>query len=247
MTGKMESAWLALLACASLTVARPSGAIPPRVGSSPLPATQATAPDAPARAAEMAVRQVNDAVAVVRTLEAEPRMRARVKAAKGIFIIPHYARAALGVGASGGTGILLVRLSDGTWSQPAFYRTGGLSIGAQVGAEGGPLAMLLNNDKAVNKFRQNNMFSLSADAGLTVLNWSKLAQGAVGEGDVIAWASTSGLYGNVATVGLNGIRFNPTLTSAYYQRGVSVDEALSAKFPDPHGNVLKQALTDAAR
>lgn len=242
-TRGVRRAVLAIVVC---TVASAGGAAPPRHGATPFP----QAPDSSAAAentAGTALRLVNEAVVAVRALEAEPRMRQRLRTAKGIFLIPNYARAAVGVGASAGTGILLVRLPDGTWSQPAFYRTGGLSIGAQLGAEGGPLAMLLNNDKAVSKFRQNNMFSLSADAGLTVLNWAKLAQSAVGEGDVIAWAGTSGLYGNVATVGLNGIRFNPTLTNAYYQGGITVDDALSGRVPDPHGNSLKNALWELAQ
>nr|WP_315222696.1 hypothetical protein [uncultured Duganella sp.] len=53
-------------------------------------------------------------------------------------------------------------------------------------------------------------FALSAEAGLTVLNWSKLAQGTVGTGDVVAWSGTKGLFGGAVAVGLRDIRFNQT-------------------------------------
>lgn len=84
--------------------------------------------------------------------------------AKGVFIVPTYGRVALGVGGSGGAGVLLVKRDDGTWSDPAFYNIGGISVGVQAGAEGGPIAMVLNNEKGVSRFMQKNNFSLSADA-----------------------------------------------------------------------------------
>lgn len=58
---------------------------------------------------------------------------------------------------------------------------------------------MLNNEKAVERFKRKNNFALSADAGLTVVNWAKIAHGSVGAGDVVAWTGTAGLLGNVAT------------------------------------------------
>ncbi|MYM76313.1 hypothetical protein GTP56_29650, partial [Duganella sp. FT134W] len=118
--------------------------------------------------------RVTDAMRVVRQLEAEPRMKQLLQQAKGVLIVPAYGRAALGVGAHGGAGLLLLKRADGSWSGPAFYDLGGLTVGLQAGAEGGALAMVLNNDKAVGEFMKKNNFSLSAAAGLTVFNWSKL-------------------------------------------------------------------------
>ena len=48
---------------------------------------------------------------------------------------------------------------------------------------------------------------MSTDSSLTVVNWSKLAQGSVGIGDMVAWAEAKDLCGNVASVGINDIRF----------------------------------------
>jgi hypothetical protein len=52
---------------------------------------------------------------------------------------------------------------------------------------------VLVNAKAVASFRNKNNFSLSADAGLTVVDWNKYAQGTVGKSDVVAWSGTKGL------------------------------------------------------
>jgi lipid-binding SYLF domain-containing protein len=189
---------------------------------------------------------VSDAVAVVRKIERVDRMRDVLNRAKGIFIVPSYGRAAVGVGASGGTGILLVRHADGKWSDPVFYNTGGLSVGLQAGAEGGNLVLLLNNDKAVNEFLKKNNFSVNAKAGLTVVNWNKMVQGSAGTGDVVAWSDTKGLFGDVVTVEVNDIRFSQKLTNAYYHRSLSASDVIVGKTSNAQSAPLVDALAAVA-
>lgn len=233
---------LTLCAAASLL------ALPPAFSQSADPATsipstssgQSRDPEA------AATKRVNDAVAVVKKMESDPTMRKVLESAKGVFIVPAYGRAALGVGGQGGAGVLLVRKSSDTWSDPAFYNIGGINVGAQVGAEIGSIAFALNNEKAVQRFTGKNNFSLSADAGLTVMNWAKLAEGSTGAGDVTAWAGTRGLFGNVATVGINDIRFNQRVTNAYYHQNqnLSAMDVINGKVKNPGADDLKQALAE---
>jgi lipid-binding SYLF domain-containing protein len=226
-------------ACA-LTLASASGVVAAQAAPGrPAAETPAAVPSAQEGAA---VRHVTDAAAVVQRMAAEPRMRELLQQAKGIFVVPRYGRAALGVGASGGAGVLLIRRADGAWSDPVFYNIGGISAGAQVGAEAGPIALVLNNEKAVSKFMQKNQFSLNANAGLTLINWSKAAQGSVGSGDVVLWAGTKGLYGNLVAVGVNDIRFSQGLTDAYYHQRVTVADVFAGKYSNPHSAIIKQAL-----
>lgn len=203
-------------------------------------AGQTTAPASRAEAA--ALKHVSDAVTVAQRMLEEPRMKELLQQAKGVFVVPTYGRAALGVGASGGAGVLLIKHADGGWSDPAFYNIGGISAGAQIGAEGGAIALILNNEKAVNKFMQKNQFSVNAAAGLTIVNWAKVAQGSLGDGDVVAWAGTKGLYGNLVAVGVSDIRYNRNLTDAYYHQTVAVGDALAGKYPNPQADALKQVL-----
>lgn len=210
------------------------------------PATQAPANAPSSKQEAAATKHVNDAVVVVRKMESEPDMNSLLQQAKGVFIVPTYGRAALGVGGNGGAGLLLVKRDDGTWSDPAFYNIGGISVGVQAGAEGGPIAMVLNNDKAVNRFMQKNNFSLSADVGLTVVNWAKMAQGSIGTGDVVAWAGTKGLFGNVVTLGVNDIRFNQNETAAYYHQTVAAKDVISGRVKNSQADMLKKALATAS-
>ena len=189
-----------------------------------------------------AIQHVNDAVAVVRRMETEPGMNKLLQQAKGVFIVPTYGRAAFVVGGSGGAGVLLAKRDDGVWGDPAFYNIGSLSVGAQAGVEGGPITLVLNNDKALNKFMQKNNFSISADTGLTVINWAKVAQDSVGTGDVVAWAGTKGLFGNVITLGINDIRFNQSTTNAYYHQTVDASDVIKGKVKNAQAATLREEL-----
>lgn len=230
-----------LMAACALALVSASGLAAAQDAPAAAPAAVAT-PAGVSRQEAAAIKHVSDAVTVARRMLEEPRMKELLQQAKGIFIVPTYGRAALGIGASGGAGVLLVKRADGLWSDPSFYNIGGISAGAQVGAEAGAIAMVLNNEKAVNKFMQKNVFSLNAAAGLTLVNWSKIAQGSVGDGDVVAWAGTKGLYGNLVAVGVGDIRYNQNLTNAYYHQTVSAADAVAGKYTNPQADTLKQTL-----
>jgi len=210
------------------------------------PATQAAHTDPASKPQQSAEGRVTAALAVVPQIEAEPRMKQLLQQAKGILIVPKFGRAALGVGAQGGAGLLLLKRADGSWSSPAFYDLGGLTIGLQAGGEGGAIAMVLNNDKAVNEFMKKTNFSLNAEAGLTVVNWSKLAMGTAGTGDVVAWSGTKGLFGDAIAIGLTGIRFNEKLTNAYYGRTLAPKDIASAGVSNAQAKPLQQALGRAS-
>lgn len=209
-------------------------------------AQQGQSERAPSGTEGAATKHVEDAAAVVRRMAAERGMGKLLAQAKGIYIVPTYGRAALGLGAEGGAGVLVIKRPDGTWSDPAFFNIGGISVGVQAGAQGGPIALILMNDKAVDSFKKKNNFSLSADAGLTVISWSRQAQGNATGGDVVAWAGTKGLFGNVAALAVNDIRYNQRANRAYYGKDVTVQDIIAGKATNPHSHIIKQALASVS-
>ncbi len=234
------------LACAGFsTAAAPAPAPMPAQAANGQAGRAEPGSDTATRRQQAATRRLADAAAVVRAMAAAPRMPALLGEARGVYIMPAYARAALGIGGVGGSGVLMVKRSDGNWGNPAFFNMGGIGIGLQAGAEGGALALLLMNEKAVEGFRNRNNLSLSADAGLTVVNFARMAQGST-RGDVIAWSGGKGLFGNAATVGFNDIRYNQRLTEAYYGKPLTALQALDGAEPNPQADTLRTALAGAA-
>lgn len=240
---KMASGTAALIAC--LLAPAIASAQSSDTGNTADSTTSTSQTKSQAKQARVATQHVDKAVDVVRRMEADPGMDKLLSQAKGVFIVPKYGRGAFVIGVNGGPGVLLVK-EEGKWSEPAFYTFGGLSAGAQAGLEAGSIALVLNNDKAVSNFMQNNKFSLGANAGLTVVNWSKQAERDAGRGDVVVWAEAKGVFGGVA-VAINDIRFDRKETAGYYQQNqVSVKDVIDGKVTNPHSSALKQALAGAS-
>lgn len=232
------------LIAASLAVvlAGAAGAVTAQVGSAKEAGTPGTARSQ--KEMKEATEHVNKAVQVVHRMQANPEMRALLQRSKGVFVVPRYGEAALGVGARGGAGVLLVR-NGNTWSNPAFYNMGGISVGLQAGAQGGAIALVLNDQKALNSFMQNNKFSLGADADLTLVDWSKKGAGSAGWGNITAWSDTEGLFGGAA-INVTDIDYDEDETSGYYRRQVAARDVLSGKVSNPQADSLRQALASAS-
>lgn len=202
---------------------------------------QAANSGSPNEDAKDAAQQLNKAATVVKQMNRNASVKSMLQQAQGVFIIPDYGRAALGVGGRGGEGVLMVKQQNGQWaSSPAFYNIGGVSLGLQAGVEAGELAFILNNQKAVDSFKQQNNWSLNADAGLTIVNWSPKAQGSAGKGDVVVWANTKGLFGDAA-VSVTDINYDEKEVNAFYGKQVSIQDIFNGNVTAPARKVA--ALT----
>jgi len=186
---------------------------------------------------------VSDAAITLSAMQSDPQMLAMLREAKGVFIVPNYGRGAFLVGGQGGEGVMVAR-EDGTWSNPVFYNVGGISLGAQFGAEGGRIAMLLMTDRAVDSFKQQNNFALNADAGLTIIDYSARTTGSAGMGDVVLWSDTTGAYAGLS-LGVTDVSYDDDANRAYYRASnVSAQRILNGEVmnPRPSAGQLKTML-----
>jgi lipid-binding SYLF domain-containing protein len=186
--------------------------------------------------------RINDAVEIIGRMKSDPNVNGLLQDAKGILIVPHYIKAGFIFGGRGGAGLLVVRKGD-RWSDPAFYKTSGGTVGAQIGGTKGPLAMILMSDKAVHAFEnKRSAWSLTAGAGLTAANYSKDARESGTISDVVIWSDAKGLFGG-ATVGATNIAADQRKNQAYYNRDdVTTQEILSGAVTNRNSNVLRDAL-----
>lgn len=170
---------------------------------------------------------LSDAKRVVDKMNADKDVSVAVAKAKGLYVIPYYGRGAFIAGGQGGEGVLLNAQGDHT-KNPVFYNFGSVSVGAQAGGEMGEIVMLLMTDKAVNSFKQENNFSLNAEAGLTIINWSAQAQGNIGAGDIVIWSNTEGAFAGGA-LSVSNIFVDDEANKAYYGKDVRVTDVLDGK------------------
>jgi len=83
-----------------------------------------------------------------------------VKDAKGIVII-NVTGFSIGIGGSGGDGILMARTEDG-WSGPVGITTDGGTLGIDVGGTDNDLVILLMNNGAVSRWASGEHFGSSS-------------------------------------------------------------------------------------
>jgi SH3 domain-containing YSC84-like protein 1 len=185
---------------------------------------------------------LNQASAVVKKMQGDPNLVRLMKQAKGIFIIPEFGRAAFIVGGRAGGGVLLQHVGA-QWSNPAFFNMGGGSLGFQIGVSGGPVALLIMSQKAMDSFRGGANWSLNAAAGFNIVNYSAVTpQASWGKGgDVVVWSDLSGFYAG-AEVNLTDISFNSAFNQALYGTA-NVRKILANATPkDQYVHELKTAM-----
>lgn len=190
--------------------------------------------------AREAVDQVRGAAEVLGKMKQDPQAEALLGRAQGLFIVPQYGRGAAVVGARGGEGVLVIR-NGNDWAGPAFYDYGGLSVGLQAGGKGGALVMVLMNERAVERFKGDTDFSVNADAGLTIVEYSEAAQASLPNNDIVVWSDTEGLFAGAA-IGMTGVRRDADDNRAYYNRPASVEQIFMGSVKNPHSKQLHEEL-----
>ncbi|MDT8386213.1 MAG: lipid-binding SYLF domain-containing protein [Thiogranum sp.] len=175
---------------------------------------------------------VQKSAEAIEKLTNDSEAREVLNQARAVFIVPDYGRAALGVGGAGGQGLLVAK-NEGSWSAPAFYNIGAINVGVQAGIEAGEIAFLIMSEPAMEGFRDEHNFSLNADAGLTIVDFSARGQASAGKGeDVIVWADTEGLFADLA-VSVSDIFWDEEANQAYYNQSVALTDIIDGNVQDP--------------
>jgi lipid-binding SYLF domain-containing protein len=165
--------------------------------------------------------------------------------ARAVLIMPRMIKAGLVLGGEGGTGVLLVKGSDGSWSPPAFYTMAAGSIGLQLGGQVSEAIFTVMNDSAVIALMTHKV-KFGGDVSLAV--------GPVGKGleasttthfseDVYAFAKPIGLFGGPSLEGAALFK-RDQLNKQYYAAGATPRQiVLERKYFNVQADPLRQALT----
>ncbi|NJK41304.1 MAG: lipid-binding SYLF domain-containing protein [Acaryochloridaceae cyanobacterium SU_2_1] len=141
---------------------------------------------------------------------------------EGIAIIPDVIQAGFLFGGRGGTGIIMLRQDDGSWSNPAFVNITGGSFGLQIGAKSSDVILVFPNRDTVNE-----VLSKSFDLGGSVTGTA----GPVGstpvdptkdysKSPILTYSRSRGLFGGV-TIDGSKIGFNRNRNRDLYGRSVT--------------------------
>nr|XP_019009893.1 uncharacterized protein I206_05454 [Kwoniella pini CBS 10737]OCF48674.1 hypothetical protein I206_05454 [Kwoniella pini CBS 10737] len=109
--------------------------------------------------------------------------------------------------ARAGSGVVIARLEDGSWSPPSAIGLGGFGFGGQMGAEVTDFLIVLNSRSAVTSFMSAGNLTLGGNLSVAV---GPLGRNAEGSGSVntkgriaamYSYSKTKGLFGGVSVEG----------------------------------------------
>jgi lipid-binding SYLF domain-containing protein len=156
-------------------------------------------------------------------------LQANLDHAKGVLIFPEVVQGGLILGASGGTGVLLVRDEEtGNWSQPSFFSIRSISIGVQIGGAVSEIVMLAMNQEAIDTLLMSPF---------TVGRNASIALGAVGAGaernrvmpdvtgNFISFVKLKGLFAGLDLTG-SYIEERNKLETAYYGKDITLEDII---------------------
>jgi lipid-binding SYLF domain-containing protein len=164
--------------------------------------------------------------------------------ARAVMVFPSVGKGGFIIGGEGGKGILMARTVDGSWSSPAFYGMGSVSLGLQAGYQESRILLIIMSDSALTSILEGKL-KLGADASIVVIN-----EGADGElstnstrKDVYYYAQTeAGLFAGVSIEG-SDIFTKSKYNNAYYGGTPSpADIAIRALVSNPDADRMRAAL-----
>jgi len=123
--------------------------------------------------------------------------------ARAIVVIPDTLKIGLVLGGRRGHGLMSVKTPDGTWSNPAFVKLTGGSIGFQAGVQSSDVVLVFRNTRSLESI-VNGKITLGADAGVAagpVGRNASLATDGQLKAEIWSWSRARGLFAGVALDG----------------------------------------------
>jgi lipid-binding SYLF domain-containing protein len=167
---------------------------------------------------------------------------------EGIVIIPDIVQAGFIFGGRKGTGIMLVRNSDGSWSNPAFVKISGGSVGLQAGAKSSDLILVFPKrsmlyEATTGSFKlggsvSGNVGPIGDDPVDSTREYSR--------NRIYSYSRSNGLFGGLSLEG-SELSFNQKRNQEFYGASAASPRQIfnSYQSTPPVVASLKQALSQA--
>ncbi|GAA5912413.1 hypothetical protein JCM8208_005162 [Rhodotorula glutinis] len=147
-----------------------------------------------------------------------------------------------------GSGVVIARLPDGTWSAPSCIATGGVGFGLQIGADLSEFVVVLNSDEALAAFAKGGNVTIGGQLGASA--------GPIGVGGAVntallrptpmfTYSKSRGLFAGVSLEGTALIE-RKDANEAFYGQAIPAVDLLSGKVPPPEAASALYECIEAA-
>lgn len=156
-----------------------------------------------------------------------------LEGSKCVIVIPGVKKAALGIGASYGRGVMTCRQGEdfkGPWSAPSMMATESGSIGFQIGGSGTDFVILVLNEGGARSVMKSKI-KLGADASIAAGPVGRTAEAAtngVMKAQMLSYSRSRGVFGGVSLSGAS-LRVDGDANKNLYGDKVSVDQIIQGQ------------------
>lgn len=194
-----------------------------------------------ADAASREEKRVGDAADVLEHLLRIPEKTvpsALLARAYAVAVIPNVVKAAFGIGARRGKGVIVVRQDDNSWSNPAFVTLTGGSVGWQLGVQSTDVILVFKTRKGVDGI-ENGRLTLGADASVAAGPLGRQTGAATDiqfKAEVYSYSRNRGLFAGIALEGA-GVTMDRKANAAFYSSSSMTPEQIFASSPNIAPNI----------
>ena len=153
-----------------------------------------------------------------------------LKVTNGIIIVPKLIKAGFVLAGKRGKGVAMVKLADGSWSDPVFVTITGGSIGLQAGVQSEDLVLIFKNAATLQNMGKGS-FTLGGDISVTAGPVGRSSSASTDykmEAEVYSYSRSKGLFAGISLSGSS----------------ISVDEKANENFygePETSANIFSSS------
>lgn len=167
-----------------------------------------------------------------------------VRETEGIIIVPSMINAGFAVGVKRGKGIAMVKMDNGTWSDPVFVTLTGGSFGFQIGVQSVDLVLVFRHKGVLTRV-ENGDFTIGGDISAAAGPVGRSSTASTDyrlEAEVYSYSRSRGLFAGLTVNGTN-LGIDKSANNAFYGSDLSSHEIFdTGKSTQPSVVDLKAAL-----
>jgi lipid-binding SYLF domain-containing protein len=194
------------------------------------------------------IEKIDASIAVLKDFSQmkESIPRELMQITEGIIVVPKLINAGFVIGGKRGKGIAIVKLEDGTWSNPVFVTITGGSVGFQAGVQAVDLVLVFKNRETLEDIG-NGSFTLGGDVSVTAGPVGRSSTASTDyklEAEVYSYSRSKGLFAGIS-LGGSAISIDKNANVSFYgneadAETIFADTSSSSDAVEQLKNVLKE-------
>lgn len=161
-----------------------------------------------------------------------------LKVTEGIIVVPKLINGGFVLAAKRGKGIAMVKLPNGTWSNPVFVTITGGSVGLQAGVQSIDLVLIFKKRETLEKIGRGS-FTLGGDISATAGPVGRNSTASTDykmEAEVYSYSRSKGLFAGISLSG-SAIDVDQKANDAFYGKSIDSHTLFTSSGENPTASV----------